>query len=71
MYITELEWSEYQHMCALSLLHDQGGAVYGTGEPSAQTEAQEAFFQPLSGGNDALDDFGAEDRRSAPVFGYR
>jgi hypothetical protein len=42
----------------------------GTGEPTAQSEAQEAFFAPLSGGDDALDDFGAEDRRSAPVFGY-
>lgn len=41
-----------------------------SGEPTAQSEAQEAFFAPLSGGDDALDDFGAEDRRSAPVFGY-
>lgn len=54
-----------------ALADNQGAGVYATGQPSAQAEAQEAFFQPLSGGNDALDDFGAEDRRSAPVFGYR
>ncbi len=42
------------------------------GRRSAQADAQEAFFQPLAGGEGPLDDFAdSEDRRSAPMFGYR